>query len=135
MTRGFMHLLRLPIYQRLEPSGDPDFFVKSDGTPALPTVLGQGEQVVEDVGLFARATNPNDPDTDVTICSGIFTHGVLGAVRAFTNPHVVGENVEAIREQVGRLTNFAVLFRVNVIGGRVATPRLSTATLDCVALD
>jgi transcriptional regulator with XRE-family HTH domain len=135
ITRGFMHLLRLPISQRLEPSGEPDFFTKSDGSPALPTVLGQGEQVVEDVGLFVRATNPNDPETDVTICSGVFTHGVLGAVRTFTNPHVAGENAEAVRERLGRLTNFAVLFRVNVIGGRVATPRLSTAILDCVALD
>lgn len=137
ITRGFMHLLRLPITQRLEPSGEPDFFTTSDGTPARPTVLGQGtnqEQVVEDVGLFVRATNPNDPDTDVTICSGVFTHGVLGAVRAFTNPHVAVENVEAIRDRLGQIANFAVLFQVNVIGGRVATPRLSTAILDCVAI-
>lgn len=138
ITRGFMHLLRLPITQRLEPSGEPDFFTKSDGTPARPTVLGQGtseEQVVEDVGLFVRGTNPNSPDTDVTICSGVFTHGVLGAVRAFTNTHVAGENVEAIRERLGQITNFAVLFRVNVLGGRVTTPRLSSAILDCVALN
>ena len=102
----------------------------------LPTVIESGalQQVVEDVGLFVRATNPNDPDTDVTICSGVFTHGVLGAVRAFTNPHVAGENVEAIRERLGQVKNFAALFRVNVIGGRVATPRLATAILDCVDL-
>lgn len=133
ITRGFLHLLRLPITQRPEPSGSPDFFVKSDGTRALPTVLGQGtdqEQVVEDVGLFVRAANPNNPNTDITICSGIFTHGVLGAVRLFTNPRVAGENTEVIRERLGQTTNFAVLFRVNVIGGRVATPRLPAAIIE-----
>jgi hypothetical protein len=135
ITRSFLHLLRLPIKQRLEPSGEPDFFTMSDGTLALPTVLGQGtdqEQVIEDVGLFVRATNPNNPDTDVTICSGVFTHGVLGAVRVFTNPHVAGENTDSIRKKLGQTTNFAVLFRVNVIGGRVATPRLPTAILDLI---
>lgn len=138
LTRSFMHLLRLPITQRLEPSGRPDVFITSDGTSAAPTVLGVGteqEQVVEDVGLFVRATNPNSPENDVTICSGVFTHGVLGAVRAFTNQHHAWENVEAIRERLGQITNFAVLFRVNVIGGRVATPRLPASILDCVALD
>lgn len=138
LTRAFLHLLRLPITQHMEPSGTPDFFTASDGSSLMPTVidLGDGhEQVVEDVGLFVRATNPSDPETDITICSGIFTHGVLGAVRSFTNPHVAAENVEAIRERLGQTTGFAALFRVNVIGGRVPTPRLSTAILDCVALD
>jgi hypothetical protein len=133
-----MHLLRLPITQRMEPAGRPDYFTAADGSSLLPTVidLGDGhEQVIEDVGLFVRATNPNSPDTDVTICSGVFTHGVLGAVHTFTNPHVAGENVEVIRERLGQTTSFAVLFRVNVIGGRVPTPRLSNAILDCVAID
>ena len=138
MTRVFMHLLRLPITQSMEPDGKPDFFTTSDGSSALPTVIEPGgghRQVIEDVGLFVRATNPNSPDTDVTICGGVFTHGVLAAVRTFTNPHVAGDNIEAIRERLGQTTSFAVLFRVNVIGGRVPTPRLSTAILDCVALD
>lgn len=138
ITRSFMHLLRLPITQRLAAAGEPDVFIKSDQTTAEPTVIAAGtdqEQVIEDFGLFVRATNPNDPDTDITMCSGVFTHGVLGAVRAFTNPHVAGENVEAILERLGKITNFAVLFRVNVIGGRVSTPRLPAAILDCVALD
>jgi hypothetical protein len=138
ITRTFMHRLRLPITQRMEPAGKPDIFTMSDGNAAEPTVIDLGEsqeQVLEDVGLFVRARNPTNPDTDVTICSGIFTHGVLGAVRAFTNPNVAGENVETIRERLGQTNSFAVLFQVDVTGGRVTTPRLSTAILDCVALD
>ena len=133
ITRGFMHLLRLPITQDPEPFGGPNSFIMSDGTRARPTVFSQGtgvEQVVEDVGLFVRATNPNNPSTDITICSGVFTHGVLGAVRVFTNPLVAAENVAVVRERLGQTTNFAVLFRVNVIGGRVATPRLPAAILE-----
>lgn len=137
LTRTFMRHLDLPIRQNLEPAGQPDFFTTSDGTPALPTIeLADGQpEVIEDVGLFVRATNPANPDTDVTICSGVFTHGVLGAVHSFTNPRVAAENVEAIRERLGRTTSFAVLFRVKVIDGRVPTPRLSTAIVDCVAID
>lgn len=137
LTRTYLLHLDLPIKQNLEPAGHPDFFTTSDGTPALPKVeLEDGQQhVIEDVGLFVRATNPTNPDTDVTICSGIFTHGVLGAVQSFTNPHVAGDNVVAIRERLGQATRFAVLFRVKVIDGRVPTPRLSTAIIDCLAID
>jgi transcriptional regulator with XRE-family HTH domain len=135
LTRTFMSHLDLPIKQNLSAEGQPDVFTTSNGSSAEPTLLHDSGHVIEDVGLFVRATNPTNPDTDVTICSGIFTHGVLGAVHSFTNPKVAGENVEVIRERLGQTTSFATLFRVKVIGGRVPTPRLSTAIIDCVAID
>lgn len=137
ITRTFLHLLPLPILQTMQPPGKPDVFTKSDGTQVKPTVLELGdghEQVIEDIGFFVRATNPNNPHTDVTICSGVYTHGVLGAVRAFINPEVAGENIAVIRDQLGQTNSFAVLFNVNVIGGRVVTPRLATATIECVPI-
>jgi hypothetical protein len=137
ITRTFMHLLPLPFAQPLAPPDRPDIFLKSDGTKVGPKVLDLGdghEQVIEDIGLFVRTTNPNNPHTDVTICSGVYTHGVLGAVRAFTNPDVAGENIAVIRDQLGQTASFAVLFNVNVIGGRVVTPRLATATIECVPI-
>lgn len=134
LTRTFTHLLSLPIAQHRAPDNDVEYFAASDGTPVLPTVLGDS-QVIEDIGLFVRATNPTNPDTDVTICSGIYTFGVLGAVQAFTNPRLAGDNVQAVRDRLGVSRGFAVLFRVKVIDGRVPTPRLSATMIDCVAVD
>jgi hypothetical protein len=137
LTRTYLLHLDLPIKQNLEPAGQPDYFTTSDGSSALPKVdIEDGQQhVIEDVGLFVRATNPTNPDTDVTICSGIFTHGVLAAVHCFTSSHVAGDNVDAVRERLGQAKSFAVLFRVKVIDGRVPTPRLSTAIIDCIGID
>ena len=139
VTRSFLHLLNLPIKQHLRPAGEPDYFTTSDDIQARPTVIhgpDDGEQVVEDVGLFVRAANPTNPETDVTICSGVYTHGVLGAVHLFTNPRVAADNADMIRDRLGRqTTSFAVLFSVKVVNGRVPTPYLSNSTIDCVAID
>jgi transcriptional regulator with XRE-family HTH domain len=138
LTRTFLHLLDIPIKQLMEPPGRPDYFTASDGTEVLPTVIEVGDgqsQVIEDVGLFVRTTNPTNPGTDITICSGVYTAGVLGAVRSFTTQHVANENVAAISDRLGQATSFAALFRVKVIEGRVPTPRLTTAIVDCVALE
>jgi transcriptional regulator with XRE-family HTH domain len=135
VTATFMSLLDLPIRQTRQPNGQPDFFTTSEGSSAHPATLSDSGHVIEDVGLFVRATNPTNPDTDVTICSGVFTHGVLGAVHAFTNPQVAAGNIDAIRDRLGQTTSFAVLFGVKVIGGRVPTPRLANAIIDCVAID
>ncbi|MFL6144870.1 MAG: helix-turn-helix domain-containing protein [Labedaea sp.] len=133
LTRTFTHLLDLPFEQRPVPDGGPNIFRMSDGTSVLPKVIDE-THVVEDLGLFVRATNPTNPDTDVTLCSGSYTYGVLGAVELFTNPRLAGENVEAVHQLLGQAKSFAVLFRVKVIDGRVPTPRLSTAIVDCVGL-
>ncbi|MGH3516298.1 MAG: helix-turn-helix domain-containing protein [Haloechinothrix sp.] len=138
VTRSFMHILNLPVTQRMRPWGEPDVFVLPDGTEVMPAVfdLPDGEkELIEDVGLFVRATNPTNPDTDITICSGAYTSGVLGAVRAFTYPTVVPDNVGLIRSRVGRITNFYALFRVPVVNGRVPAPRLGNGIIECGALD
>ncbi|HEV2784083.1 MAG TPA: helix-turn-helix transcriptional regulator [Actinophytocola sp.] len=134
LTRSFMHLLNLPVEQHPAAGGEAGYFTASDGTAVVPSVLGES-QVVEDIGLFVRATNPTNPDTDVTICTGVYTYGVLGAVHLFTNPRLAGENVRAVQERLGQARAFAVLFRVKVIDGRVPTPRLPAAIIDCVPLD
>jgi hypothetical protein len=134
LTRTFMHLLEVPIAQHRAPGSDVGYFTASDTTSVLPSVLNDS-QVIEDIGLFVRATNPTNPETDVTICSGIYTYGVLGAVHLFTNPRLAGDNVAAIQDRLGQARAFAVLFRVKVIDGRVPTPRLPAAMIDCVALD
>ncbi|MGH3949573.1 MAG: helix-turn-helix domain-containing protein [Pseudonocardiaceae bacterium] len=148
MTRSFTHLLNLPVTQRMQPWGEPDVFVRADGTEVLPAVydLPHDEQevaqkevdhkeVIEDVGLFVRAANPTNPDTDITICSGVYTFGVLGSVRAFTYPPVAPDNVDLIRSRVGRISDFYALFRVPVVNGRVPAPRLGAGIIECGSLD
>jgi transcriptional regulator with XRE-family HTH domain len=133
LTRTFLHLLDVPFDKHAGAGGEPSCFRMPDGTTILPTVIGES-QVVEDIGLFVRAVNPTNPDADVTICAGIYTHGVFGAVQAFTNPRIGADNVAMVRERLGQTRSFAVLFRVKVLDGRVPTPRLPAATIDCVAL-
>lgn len=133
LTRTFLHLLDLPIAQRPQSPGGAAVFKLPDGTTVAPKVLDMSH-VVEDVGLFVRAPNPTNPDTDVTICSGTYTYGVLGAVHLFTNPRLAADNVEAVRGRLGQVRGFAVLFRVKVIDGRVPTPRLPVAIVECLPL-
>lgn len=133
LTRTFLHLLNLPI-QHATSAGGAAGFVLADGTPVQPTVIDES-QVIEDIGLFVRATNPTNPDTDVTICSGVYTYGVLAAVHLFTNQRLAGDNLQAVHDRLGQAHNFAVLFRAKVIDGRVPTPRLPAAIVDCVGLN
>lgn len=135
LTRTMLHLLDLPIQQSMQPDGRPDHFLRPDGSPVLPTIIDTGDggkEIIEDVGLFVRAPNPMNPETDVTICSGIYTPGVLGSALAFTYPGIAHENVQAVREHVGQASAFAALFRVKVVDGRVPTPRLAHEIIDCV---
>lgn len=136
LTRTYLPLLDVPVKQKLAPSGEPDHFIMPDGTELLPktVALPEGQQIIEDVGLFVRAPNPTNVDTDVTICSGIYTPGVLGSALAFTYANIAEDNVEVIRNRLGRIAAFVAVFRVKVVDGRVPTPRLSTAVIDCFAL-
>jgi transcriptional regulator with XRE-family HTH domain len=138
LTRTFLHLLNSPITQLMTPDGEPDIFTMADGSKVYPTVIPLGggrSQVMEDVGLFVRAPNPTNPVADVTICSGIYTYGVLGAVHAFTYPPVARENVEVIRDRLGQTSSFAALFSVKAVDHRVPTPRLASALIDCAAIE
>jgi transcriptional regulator with XRE-family HTH domain len=137
LTRTFLQLLDVPFSQDVQPRGNPEYFVLADGTEVRPHVADfpDGEQeLVEDVGLFVRAANPTNPDTDVTICSGCYTAGSLAAVRAFTHADVAQPNIDAIRGRIGQVTDFFALFRVPVVNGRIPPPRLASSLIECTAL-
>jgi len=133
LTLTFGHLLGLPFEPDAVAAGAANLFRLPDGTPVRPRVLGQS-QVVEDIGLFVRAANPTNPEADLTICTGSYTYGALGAVRLFTDPRHGAGNVAVVRERLGQARAFAVLFRVNVIDGRVPVPRLPGSLIECRAL-
>lgn len=133
LTRNFLQLLALPISQQSAPFGKPECFVLENGDIAEPQLVDfpDGEQeLVEDIGLFVRARNPMNPETDVTICTGTYAAGTLAAVRAFTNPDVAQGNIEVIQSNLGGISDFYALFRVPVVNGRVPAPRLSVSLME-----
>ncbi|HEY0813592.1 MAG TPA: helix-turn-helix transcriptional regulator [Pseudonocardia sp.] len=89
-----------------------------------PVLSGDPATVVEDVGFLARMPSPNDPDRTLTICSGVFTRGVFGAVRCLTDQGVTRANHAYLRSRFDGASTFGVLMRVLVGQRLLATPRL-----------
>ena len=77
--------------------------------------------LVEDVGLLARLANPFNHNRTITICNGIHSRGVLGAVRSLTDIAVREKNEGYLSRRFpgGR---FAVLMRVPVLNGDAISP-------------
>ena len=60
--------------------------------------LGEGKELIADVGYLARLRNPFKHSRTLTICNGIHSRGVFGAVRCLTDARVR----EAEREDILR---------------------------------
>lgn len=123
----FEELTSLPVAQREDNEIDAfgEFFVT--------TIDGQEKQYVarwaeegsselrEDVGLLIRMPNPLNSSRTLTMCNGIHSRGVLGAVRSLTDPLHRHANERYIAQNLPG-DNFGILMRVRVIGGRCMTP-------------
>jgi hypothetical protein len=85
--------------------------------------LGSGKELIADVAYIARLRNPYRTNRTLTICNGIFSRGVLGAVRCLTDPMVRNDNEKylADRFQNGK---FAMLLRVPVVDNKTLAPDL-----------
>lgn len=120
-------LPQLPVTQVEVPEiADGEIFeVTDDGTVERfgPTFADDGS-VTEDVGFLARMPSPTDPDRKLTICSGIFTRGVYGAVRCLTDRRVAGLNRAYLRSRFAGIDTYGVLMRVLVVQRLMSTPRL-----------
>ena len=81
--------------------------------------------LAEDVGLLARVPNPLNASRTLTICNGIHSRGVYGAVRSLTDAEVREENERYISEQFGDRKTFAILARVTVIRNKAMTPNFN----------
>lgn len=73
-------------------------------------------ELVEDVGLLARLPNSFNFGRTMTICNGIYSKGVLGAVLAITDETVRPTNEEYLARRFPR-GDFAMLVRVPVVSG------------------
>jgi hypothetical protein len=103
-----------------------EVFDLGDGSrPRMPKFLKAGRlELLEDVGLFARLLNPYNRHRTLTVCSGIYSRGVLGAVRMLTDAELAPQNEAYLSETFGNATQFALLMRVHVLLGEVLTPDL-----------
>lgn len=78
--------------------------------------------LVEDVGFLARVPNPLNSGRTLTICNGIHSRGVFGAVRSLTHARLRDGNERYISANFGNSDSFIILMRVPVIERETMTP-------------
>jgi hypothetical protein len=84
-----------------------------------------GMELVEDVAMLARLRNPFQSSRTLTICNGIHSRGVLGAVRCLTDKSASAREANE-RYIAERFSGgwFALLLRVPVLDNETLTPDL-----------
>ncbi|WP_214405149.1 hypothetical protein [Pseudonocardia lacus] len=131
VRRVLSSLRRLPIEQYEDPrleTGEVFRVRKADNReertyfPVTEEFEGH-QELVEDVALLARLPNPFNYGRTLTICNGVHSKGVLGAVLTITDETVRPSN-EAYLAQRFPSGAFAMLVRVPVLSGKVLAPDL-----------
>lgn len=124
----------------LDERGDPTYYSAGE-TPARveahrPRFLRTGREretedgmplLEYDVALLARQPNQLNRSMSVTLCTGTFSRGTFGAVRALTDPTLRARNEEFLLKHFGTLDHFWMLFYVPVFR---AMAGLETVTPD-----
>jgi len=125
ITQRLSAMTSLPIRQVEDPAvEDGEIFVVDTGEEEqkfFPKRADDGT-LIEDVGLFARTPNPLNYNRSLSICNGVHSRGVLGAIRTLTDARLRDSNERYIAENFADPGNFAILMRVSVIGGQAITP-------------
>ena len=132
ITERLSELTELPVKQVDDPTlktGDI-FVAQKDGKDQrfLPRWADVDcTTLVQDVGFLARVPNPLNSSRTLTICNGIHSLGVLGAVRSLTDARLREFNEQYISAEFTNAKSFAILMRVQVIKGKAMTPDLNTS--------
>jgi len=127
ITGRLFEMANLPISQVKDPpleSGEI-FVANADGKARQfwPKWTDESEKVLaEDVGLLVRVPNPLNANRTLTICSGIHSRGVYGAVRSLTDAELRDGNERYISENFGDAESFGILMSVKVIENQTMTP-------------
>ena len=87
---------------------------------------GDEPLLAEDVGMFARVPNPLNASRTLTICNGIHSRGVYGAVRTLTDAQLREGNERYISTHFANTESFAILMAVKVIKNKAVTPDLNS---------
>jgi transcriptional regulator with XRE-family HTH domain len=124
-----IRLTDLPVRQLTEPeieNGEVFELVDSPSTRFRPKFLDNDpkSKLIEDVGMFYRAPNPYNMSRTLTLCSGVFTRGVYGAVRILTDRELCDENEMALASMFGDASTFGLLMRVPILDQATGTPDL-----------
>ena len=133
MTGPLSAMTDIPIRQVEDPEIQTGEIFVLNGQEKNPDFLpkwGNAGQLVRDVGLLVRTRNPHNSNRSLTICNGVHSRGVLGAVRALTDARLRDSNEGYIAKHFADPWNFAILMRVSVIAGQAMTPDFNAA--DCV---
>jgi hypothetical protein len=130
--QDFPELRMLPVTQREDNAIDPygEFFVtEANGKEQSHLARWSDTKfsgLREDVGLLVRMPNPLNSSRTLTMCNGIHSRGVYGAVRSLTDSRLRESNERYIAKNL--LGNhFGILMRVPVIEGKALTPNLSNS--------
>jgi transcriptional regulator with XRE-family HTH domain len=126
-TRWLSDQVGLPVQQRTV-ENEELFVVEGDPEePEFRYKRGDDDLLVEDVGLFVRTPNPHAPAYTLTICSGITTRGVRGAVQCFADRELRGRNERYLATRFRDQTSFGLMFKVAVLpmSGESLAPDLS----------
>lgn len=120
-------MAKLPIRQVKEtPLESGEIFVadiQGEERPFWPKWMDESKKVLmEDIGLLARVPNPLNASRTLTICNGIHSRGVYGAVRALTDAQMREGNERYISTNFGDARAFAILMSVKVIQNRAMSP-------------
>jgi hypothetical protein len=132
VTQRILDLARLPIDQREDPAVETGeiFIAEIDGEERryLPTWSETSPtKLIEDVGLLVRMPNPLNSSRTLTMCNGIHSRGVLGAVRSLTDERLRESNERYISRNFPDNQQFCILMRIQVIEGAAMTPDFSIA--------
>jgi hypothetical protein len=126
VTRRLSAMTQLPVRQVEDSSlaSGEIFVAEMDGEDQTfgPTWSDPDHQLIEDVGLLARVPNPLNSGRTLTICNGVHSRGVLGAVRSLTDARLRDSNERYISTSFGNNDSFLILMRVPVIEGQTMTP-------------
>jgi hypothetical protein len=136
VTRRFQDAIQqVPVAQVVvDDYADGDVFEVSDDRGAGERFYpewghdDQGKRgLAEDVALIVRLPNPFNGRRTLTMCNGVHSRGVYGAVRALTDRRVRAANEQYLADRFpgGR---FALLLRVPVVANETMSPDLQNAT-------
>ena len=132
VTRRILGLTQLPVMQRDDPDSPTGeiFVAHIDGQERkfLPMWSETDpNKLIEDVGLLVRMPNPLNSNRTLTMCNGIHSRGVFGAVRSLTDEGLRESNEQYIARNFPDSQQFGILMRVQVIEGVAMTPDFNTA--------
>ena len=127
ITERLSEMAKLPVTQVTDAQLDSgDIFVAEVGGKQRqfwPKWVGTDVGVLaEDVGLLARVPNPLNSSRTLTICNGIHSRGVVGAVRTLTDAQLRDGNERYIATKLRSAESFAILMSVQIINNKALTP-------------